>query len=144
MARFFRRLAEGVFDEADIRRRAGDLAVFLDAMQKEYGFDAARSVALGYSNGANIISALNFLEPRRFDASVLMRPMVPIAPVNGADLAGSRILMLVGERDPLSPPGEPDRLEAVYRRLGVNVARAEIVAGHELTSADLQQIVGWM
>jgi len=144
MARFFRRLAEGVFDEADIRRRAADLAVFIDEMQTRYGFDATRSVALGYSNGANIISAMNFLEPRRFDASVLMRPMVPIAPVDGVDLAGSRVLMLVGERDPLSPPGEPDRLEAEYRRLGADVARAEIAAGHELTSADLQQIVGWM
>lgn len=144
MARFFRRLAEGVFDEDDIRRRTADLATFLDAMQKEYGFDAARSVALGYSNGANIISALNFLEPRRFDASVLMRPMVPIAPVDGADLAGARVLMLVGERDPLSPPGEPDRLEAVYRRLGADVARVEIAAGHELTSADLQQTISWL
>jgi phospholipase/carboxylesterase len=144
MARFFRRLAEGVFDVEDIRRRTADLAVFLDAMQAEHGFDAARSVALGYSNGANIISALNFLEPGRFDASVLMRPMVPITPVDGADLAGSRVLMLVGERDPLSPPGEPDRLEAIYRRLGADVAREEIAAGHELTSADLQHIAAWL
>lgn len=144
MARFFRRLAEGVFDEEDIRRRTADLAAFLDAKQAEYGFDAARSVALGYSNGANIISALNFLEPGRFDASVLMRPMVPIAPVDGVDLAGTRVLMLVGERDPLSPPGEPDRLEAVYRRLGAEVAREEIPAGHELTSVDLQQIAAWL
>jgi phospholipase/carboxylesterase len=144
MARFFRRLAEGVFDVEDIRRRTADLAVFLDAMQAEHGFDAARSVALGYSNGANIISALNFLEPGRFDASVLMRPMVPIAPVDGADLAGSRVLMLVGERDPLSPPGEPDRLEAIYRRLGADVAREEIAAGHELTSVDLQHIAAWL
>jgi len=144
MARFFRRLAEGVFDVEDIRRRTADLAVFLDAMQAEHGFDAARSVALGYSNGANIISALNFLEPGRFDASVLMRPMVPIAPVDGADLAGSRVLMLVGERDPLSPPGEPDRLEAIYRRLGADVDREEIAAGHELTSVDLQHIAAWL
>lgn len=144
MARFFRRLAEGVFDVEDIRRRTADLAVFLDAMQAEHGFDAARSVALGYSNGANIISALNFLEPGRFDASVLMRPMVPIAPVGGADLAGSRVLMLVGDRDPLSPPGEPDRLEAIYRRLGADVAREEISAGHELTSSDLQHIAAWL
>lgn len=144
MPRFFRRLAEGVFDEADIRRRAADLAAFIESKQQEYGFDAARSVALGYSNGANIISALNFLEPRRFDASVLMRPMVPIAPMDGIDLAESRVLMLVGERDPLSPPGEPDRLEAVYRSLGADVARAEIPAGHELTSLDLQRIADWL
>ena len=144
MARFFRRLAEGVFDEDDIRRRSADLSAFIDEMQARYGFDAARSVALGYSNGANIISALNFLEPRRFDASVLMRPMVPIAAVDGADLAGARVLMLVGERDPLSPPGEPDRLEAVYRRLGADVERAEVAAGHELTSADLQHIASWL
>lgn len=144
MARFFRRLAEGVFDEDDIRRRSADLSAFIDEMQTTYGFDAARSVALGYSNGANIISALNFLEPRRFDASVLLRPMVPIAPAEGVDLTDSRVLMLVGERDPLSPPGEPERLEAAYRRLGADVVRAEVAAGHELTSADLQHIAAWL
>lgn len=144
MARFFRRLAEGVFDEDDIRRRSAELSAFIDEMRTRYGFDAARSVALGYSNGANIISALNFLKPRRFDASVLMRPMVPIAPVDGLDLTGSRVLMLVGERDPLSPPGEPDRLEAAYRRLGAEVERATVAAGHELTSADLQHLAAWL
>lgn len=144
MARFFRRLAEGVFDEDDIRRRSSDLASFLDEMMKTYEFDADRSVALGYSNGANIISALNFLEPGRFAASVLMRPMVPISPVDGVNLAGSRVLMLVGDRDPLSPSGDSDRLEAVYRRLGADVARADISAGHELTSLDLQQIAAWL
>lgn len=144
MARFFRRLAEGVFDEEDIRRRSAELSDFLDDMQVRYGFDATRSVALGYSNGANIISALNFLEPRRFDASVLMRPMVPIAPVDGLELTGARVLMLVGERDPLSPPGEPDRLDAIYRRLGADVERATVAAGHELTSADLQHLAAWL
>lgn len=144
MSRFFRRLAEGVFDENDIRRRVEDLSEFLESMRHEYGFDASKCVALGYSNGANIISAMNFLKPGDFAASVLMRPMVPIVPADDARLDGSRVLMLVGERDPLSPPGEPDRLEALYRGLGADVARETIAAGHELTAADLQLTSAWL
>ncbi len=144
MPRFFRRLQEGVFDEEDIRVRAKNLADFIAEMSHKYGFSAEQSVALGYSNGANIISALNFLETPVFDASVLMRPMVPIAPGEGVDLTGKRVLMLAGDRDPLSPPGEPDRLAAIYQALGAELTRADIPAGHELTSFDLKHIADWL
>jgi phospholipase/carboxylesterase len=144
MPRFFRRLSEGVFDEKDIRRRASDLASFIDEMSKTYGFVPETSVALGYSNGANIISAMNWLEAGRFDASVLIRPMVPIAPVEGIRLDGKRVLMNVGQFDPLSPPGDPDRLQKIYEELGAEVTRADIQAGHELTAEDLRRISDWL
>src|SRR3954470_16329836 len=53
MPRFFRRLAEGVFDEDDLRARTADLAAFVTAAADKYHFDAARVIAVGYSNGAN-------------------------------------------------------------------------------------------
>lgn len=37
MPRFFRRLAEGVFDEEDVRARAHELADFVEAARKDYG-----------------------------------------------------------------------------------------------------------
>ena len=55
MPRFFRRLAEGVFDEDDVRRRADELADFVASRAQAYGL--AAPVALGFSNGANIAAA---------------------------------------------------------------------------------------
>src|ERR1700730_17272409 len=45
MPRFFRRLAEGVFDEADVIRRANELADFLGAAAARYEFDVRRVTA---------------------------------------------------------------------------------------------------
>src|SRR5437868_14466315 len=43
--RFFRRLAEGVFDEADVVRRAEELSQFLGRASQAYGIDANRFIA---------------------------------------------------------------------------------------------------
>ena len=64
MPRFFRRLAEGVFDLADLRQRTHDLAAFVAAASAAYGFDPQRVIAVGYSNGANIAASLLLLHPR--------------------------------------------------------------------------------
>src|SRR3954452_8816333 len=58
MPRFFRRLAEGVFDEADLRDRVDELAEFLTAAEKRYQVEAGTWTAIGFSNGANVASAL--------------------------------------------------------------------------------------
>src|SRR3954467_6316466 len=76
MPRFFRRLAEGVFDEQDVRTRAHELADFIAAARKEYGI--AAPVALGYSNGANIAAAVMLLRPEALAGGILLRPMVPL------------------------------------------------------------------
>lgn len=144
MPRFFRRLAEGVFDEADIRRQAADLAAFLKDAYAANGFVAADCVALGYSNGANIISAVNFLHPGLFGSSVLLRPMVPVKPEATSGLEASRVLLLDGAWDPLSPPGEPERLMDAYRTLGAKPDRTTIQAGHNLTPQDLDAITAWL
>ena len=59
MPRFFRRLAEGVFDEADVMARAAELAAFIDEAMRQYGLE--RPVALGFSNGANMAAAVLML-----------------------------------------------------------------------------------
>lgn len=60
MPRFFRRLAEGIFDEEDLIARTAELGSFVDAAAVEYGFDRSNVYALGYSNGANIAASLIF------------------------------------------------------------------------------------
>jgi predicted esterase len=63
MPRFFRRLSEGVFDQEDLKLRTKELAVFINSASNEYGFDLSNLSALGYSNGANIISSLILTYP---------------------------------------------------------------------------------
>ncbi len=76
--RFFRRLAEGVFDEKDVVARAHELANFVSAAAKKHGFDLNTLVAIGYSNGANIASAMMLLGLLKFRGAILFRPMVPL------------------------------------------------------------------
>ena len=114
MPRFFRRLAEGVFDEADLRRRADELADFIAEARAAYGL--AAPIALGFSNGANIAAALLLLRPDALAGAVLMRAMVPLAEPPKPDLAGKPVLILSGAADPIVPPENAARLAAQLER----------------------------
>src|SRR5690242_2434898 len=103
MPRFFRRLAEGVFDIEDLKRRAADLAAFIVAAADEYGFDRSKVVALGYSNGANIASAVMLLHPGVLAGGVLLRAMVPLEPNPLPAIKGTRVCISNGEQDPMAP-----------------------------------------
>ena len=85
--RFFRRLAEGVFDHEDLVFRTHELAEFVEAASEEYGFDRDKLVATGYSNGANIAGSLILLHPGLLRAAVLFRAMVPFEPEVMPDLS---------------------------------------------------------
>jgi predicted esterase len=47
--RFFRRLAEGVFDLEDLKFRTNELADFVIDSSKTYGFNLQHVIAIGYS-----------------------------------------------------------------------------------------------
>ncbi len=89
MPRFFRRLAEGVFDLDDLRFRANELADFVRDATHAYGVDQTPPVAAGFSNGANIAAAMLLLRPETLSGALLLRPMVPLVPDPLPDLAGS-------------------------------------------------------
>jgi len=141
--RFFRRLAEGVFDEADVIARAADLAGFAReaAARHAPGLPLA---ALGYSNGANIAAAMLLLHPGVLDAAVLLRPMLPLVPPTPPDLAGRRVLALSGIADPIAPPAIGQRLAALLRKAGASVETRALPAGHGLTQADVDAARGFL
>ncbi len=144
MPRWFRRLAEGVFDEEDLLRRAGELADFVGWTRVEYGLGDRPIVAVGYSNGANVASALMFLRPGVLAGGILLRGMVPFACQEKPDLTGTRVLLLEGESDSLVPRAEGERLTAMLRDAG---AQAEIhwtAGGHELHSEDFEVAGLWL
>lgn len=142
MPRFFRRLAEGVFDEDDLRRRAQELAAFITAARERYSL--AAPLALGFSNGANIAAAVLLLHPEVLAGAVLLRPMVPLAVPPAADLTGRRVLMLSGAADPIVPAENPARLAAQLAAAGASVDHRVLPTRHGLSQADVDLARAWM
>jgi phospholipase/carboxylesterase len=142
MPRFFRRLAEGVFDEEDLRRRAQDLATFVAAARERYGLPAP--LALGFSNGANIAAAMMLLHPEVLAGAVLLRPMVPLAEPPVADLAGRPVLILSGAADPIVPAENAKRLRDQLAEAGATVEHRLLPAGHGLLQADVDLARDWI
>lgn len=135
--RFFRRLAEGVFDQDDLRRRTADLAGFTTAAAAHYGFDPRRLVALGFSNGANIAASLLLAGTGTLAGAVLLRPMVPFEPDPLPDLTGVPVLVSAARHDPLVPPRLTERLVELLGAAGAPVETAWQPGGHGLVHADV-------
>lgn len=144
MPRFFRRLAEGVFDEEDLIRRTHELAEFLEHAARDYGFDARQLRAVGYSNGANIAGSLLLLRPGALAGAALLRPMVPIVPEPKPDLRGSKVLIAAGRHDPIAPPPEAHELAKLLRNSGADVTVSIEEAGHNLTQQTVQAARDWL
>jgi phospholipase/carboxylesterase len=140
--RFFRRLAEGVFDEADVVRRAHQLADFVDAARKKYGF--AEPIAFGYSNGANIAAAMLMLWPQTIRGAVLLRAMSPLSKPPQAELAGKSILLLSGAHDPIVPADCSEGLADTLSLSGARVERRVLPLGHQLSQLDVKLSRQWL
>jgi len=142
--RFFRRLAEGVFDEEDVVRRANEMADFVAAAAVRYEFDPATLTAVGYSNGANIAAAVFLLRPGVIQSAILLRAMVPLKPAAVPDLAGTRILVCSGTHDPIIPVENAERLTAMLREGGAEVTLRLEDAGHQLVFDEIAAAKKWL
>ena len=142
--RFFRRLAEGVFDEADVMARALELADFVQAAVVQYEIDAERLVAVGYSNGANIAAAMMLLGIAPFRNAILLRPMVPLSNIQPPDLKDARVLLSAGRLDPIAQPSIVEKLAALFRAAHADVALQLQQSGHELVAADAAAARAWL
>lgn len=142
MPRFFRRLAEGVFDEDDLRRRTHELADFVEQARAEYGVPAP--IALGFSNGANIAAAMLLLRPEVLSGAVLLRAMSPFAKPPVAALDGKPVLIVSGSFDPIIPEENAARLAATLSGAGAAVEHRSLPTGHGLSQADLRLVRDWL
>lgn len=138
--RFFARLAEGVFDPAEITRRTLALADFVAAAAKQYQLDPARLTAVGFSNGANVAATLLLLRPATLAAAALLRPMVVLEPATLPNLKGKRVLLSSGNVDPIVPPEHPAQLAAMFRQAGAEVTLQTHAASHGLVPADFTAV----
>lgn len=144
MPRFFRRLAEGVFDEEDLIFRTHELADFVLAARKEYGLEGRPMVALGYSNGANIAASLFLLRPEILAGAVLLRAMVPLEPETLPALADVSIFLAAGKHDPIILADNTQRLAVLLEQAGAEVALHWTDGGHELHSEELALAKTWL
>ena len=143
--RFFRRLAEGVFDEADVVQRAHELADFVKTATETYGIDRKELVAIGYSNGANIAAAMMLLGLATFPYAILLRPMVPLSHLESRpNLNGMQALLLAGKLDPIARLPIVEALGDLFRQAGAEVQLRTGRSGHELTSADVAAARNWL
>ena len=143
MPRFFKRLAEGVFDEVDLIQRTKDLNDFLDDAAEEYNFNREKIVAIGYSNGANIAASLLFHFRDALSGAVLLHPMVPRRGIDLPDLSDKNILITAGKYDPLCPARESEDLCKLLRGASANVELFWTEGGHELAHSEIAKAKTW-
>ena len=142
--RFFRRLAEGVFDQEDLAIRTDDLAAFIADAARAYGIDPARLVAAGFSNGANIAASLLLRRPGVLQGAVLLSPMVPFEPDPLPALNGTAVFIGAGRNDPLVPVAAAERLRDLLRRAGAEVLMHWEPGGHGITAAEVRSAHEWL
>jgi phospholipase/carboxylesterase len=143
-ARFFRRLAEGVFDHEDLIFRTNELAEFVEAASKGYGFDPSKLVGVGYSNGANIAASLMLLHPNLLRAAVLFRAMVPFEPEEPVALSGIPVFLAAGRMDLMIPPQNTERLAEILTEAGADLDLRWRDTGHPLTYEEVAEAKEWL
>ena len=142
--RFFKRLAEGVFDPKEVRSRAEELARFIRAAVVTYRLDPARVFALGYSNGANVASTVMFVEPGILQGAILFRPMLVYEPSEGNDLTGSAVFISAGRMDPIVPAASVERLAELFEAAHAEVTLKWQLAGHNLVPSEVREAAEWL
>src|SRR5579871_6254375 len=144
MPRFFRRLAEGVFDVEDLVFRNEELARLITAAAALQHFDPAHLIAVRYCNRANIAASMLLLYPGTLAGAVLLRPMVPLEPSTPPNLADVPVLIAAGRHDTLVPPAQSEALAALLRSYGAQVTMHWQEANHALANQELVVARDWL
>jgi phospholipase/carboxylesterase len=144
MPRFFRRLAEGVFDHEDLVNRTHELGEFVERAIDEYGIDRERLFAVGFSNGANIAASLLLTYPRLLAGAILLRAMVPFEPERMPDLSGTPVYLAAGRSDQMVPPENTERLAQLLRAAGADVTLDWQPGGHGIGPEEVQAARNWL
>ncbi len=142
--RFFRRIREGVFDEEDVILRANELADFVTGAVKENSLDASQIIAVGYSNGANIASAMMLLRPEILRGAILLRGQIPLIPEKLLDLTGKSVFLSSGNFDPIVDANGANELAQLFTKAGAAVTHVWQQSGHELSRNDIDAAREWL
>lgn len=143
-ARYMTRRADASFDPEEVRRETADLAAFIQEATRRHELTDAPFVAIGYSNGANMIASLLGHQPDILDAAVLFRGMLPIELPDATDLPGTPTLLLNGSEDHIMAHGRVEALADYLRRHGAAVTQHWLPVGHPLSAYDVALTERWL
>jgi phospholipase/carboxylesterase len=143
MPRFFRRLAEGVFDVEDLKYRTCELATFVSNASQVYGFDLNRTIAVGFSNGANIGASMLLLRPEVLSGAILFRAMVPLELESLPDLSEKHIVLSEGLYDPIVTQQEAKKLFLLLEKSRAKISLSWQKSSHNLTQDDILVAKEW-
>ena len=144
MPRFFKRLAEGVFDMEDLKFRTKELADFVKDASNTYSFNLNKTIAVGFSNGANIAASLLLSYPEILKGAILFRAMVPFIPENMPDLSSKKVLLSAGTFDPIVSKNQIEDLLKILQKSGADVTLKWQQSGHNLTQTDILNAKEWL
>jgi len=144
MPRFFKRLAEGVFDLEDLKLRTRELADFVKEVSSIYSFDLSKTIAVGFSNGANIAASLLLSYPGTLTGAILFRAMVPFIPNSPLDLSNKKVLLSAGLFDPIVSEHQTRSLFDILEKNRANVTLKWQQSGHNLTESDILDAKEWL
>lgn len=142
--RFFKRLAEGVFDPKEVRSRAEELAGFIRAAISQYALNPERIFAMGYSNGANIASTVMLIDPELLRGAILFRPMLVLETDGRSDLSGRGVFISAGQMDPIVPVKSVVRLVELFEACHAEVTLKWQEAGHNLLPGEVSEAAKWL
>lgn len=142
MPRFFRRIAEGVFDQEDLIRRTAELGDWVAAQKRKLGY--RHILAVGYSNGANIAASLLLTRPEVLFGAILFRPMVPFESEYPPKLSARPILICAGRKDTIIPPASSERLARILEGAGALVTLHWEPTGHTLNDSEISVAREWL
>lgn len=141
MSRFFLRYPDGRFDEAGIVLAVDELADFIAVAAEEYGFDAKKVFAVGFSNGANAAGALLLLHPESIAGIAAFGTTKSFLESRSvANLAGKKVWIANGATDEYSPADRTTDMVSEFKSLGAEVQLMMHPGGHEIVMKHIQQI----
>jgi len=143
MPRFFKRLAEGVFDEEDLVFRTKELYEFLDKAAEKYGVNRHNIIAVGYSNGANIAASLLFHYQDAIKGAILHHPMDPRRGIELPVLLDKNIFIAAGTNDPICSSQESEELKFMFEEAKAEVHLHWENKGHQLTMSEVAAAKDW-
>lgn len=139
MARFFKRFSEGIFDLDSIKAESAKLKEFI------LSWPSSEHVFLGYSNGANILLSTLFYYSEVIRTAVLLHPMLPFSiPEGSLDLSGHQLFLSMGDRDPLVPSGDQEKLINLLKSCHATIELKTYPAGHGITQTEMQDVVSYL
>ena len=144
MPRFFKRLAEGVFDIEDLKFRTKELSDFVKEASNIYSFNLDKTIAVGFSNGANIAASLLLSYPETIKGAILFRAMVPFIPDNMPNLSSKKVLLSAGIFDPIVSKSQIEGLLNILQKSGADVILKWQESGHNLSQMDIFNAKEWL